>query len=121
MLWDGFDNSTPKQAFLTKNYDENARRADRDPRGIFYIATYVSAPPDAGLVEPLCSSSFSLLTVDCTLAEMEGSDTGATLGVLSLGRRTHTDITTLGSAPSPTQHDVLHGFCKNLLNPKDRL
>jgi dynein light intermediate chain 1, cytosolic len=30
-----FNNPTPEQAFLAKNYDENARRADRDPCSIF--------------------------------------------------------------------------------------
>ncbi|KAF8258590.1 hypothetical protein EI94DRAFT_1774165 [Lactarius quietus] len=74
------NNPTPEQAFLSKNYDENARRADRDPRGIFRTPNDASAPPTAGLVGPLGSSSFSLPTVERALAEMEGSSGGATLG-----------------------------------------
>ena len=66
------NNPTPEQAFLTKNYDENARRADRDPRGIFRTPTDASAAPAAGLVGPLGASSFSLPTVERALAEMEG-------------------------------------------------
>jgi len=82
------NNPTPEQAFLAKNYDENARRADRDPRGIFLTPTDASAAPPTGLVGPLGSSSFSLPTVERAMAEMEGSGgTGASLGGLSLGRR----------------------------------
>ncbi|KAF8261673.1 dynein 1 light intermediate chain [Lactarius quietus] len=112
------NNPTPEQAFLSKNYDENARRADRDPRGIFRTPNDASAPPTAGLVGPLGSSSFSLPTVERALAEMEGSSGGATLG---LGRRSGAPTSPiLGSAPSPTQHEVLQNFFKSLLNPKDR-
>ena len=109
------NNPTPEQAFLAKNYDENARRADRDPRGIFRTPTDASAAPAAGLVGPLGASSFSLPTVERALAEMEGG----------LGRRAGAGAPTstspvLGSAPSPTQHEVLQNFFKSLLNPKDR-
>ncbi|KAN0140383.1 hypothetical protein V8E53_001592 [Lactarius tabidus] len=94
------------------------RRADRDPRGIFRTPTDASAAPAAGLVGPLGSSSFSLPTVERALAEMEGSS-GATLG--GLGRRAGAPTSPiLGSAPSPTQHEVLQNFFKSLLNPKDR-
>jgi len=56
------------------------------------------------------------------MAEMEGSSgTGASLGGLSLGRRAGAPTSPiLGSAPSPTQHEVLQNFFKSLLNPKDR-
>jgi len=54
-----FNNPTPEQAFLAKNYDENARRADRDTRGIFRSPVDPSAPPAAGLVGPLGSSSLA--------------------------------------------------------------
>jgi dynein light intermediate chain 1 len=115
------NNPTPEQAFLAKNYDENARRADRDPRGIFRTPTDASAPPSAGLVGPLGSSSFSLPTVERALAEMEGSGAGASLGGLGLGRRAGAPTSPiLGSAPSPTQHEVLQNFFKSLLNSKDR-
>ena len=67
-----------------------------------------SAPPPAGLVGPLGSSTFSLPGVERALAEMEGGGGG--------GRRA-------GGAPSPTgqtQHEVLQNFFKSLLNTKDR-
>jgi dynein light intermediate chain 1 len=89
---------TSEQDFLVKNYDEKARRANRDPRGIFRTPTDVSAAPAAGLVGPLDASSFSLLTV-----EHAGAPASSTLG----------------NAPSPTQHEVLQNFFKSLLNPKD--
>ena len=80
-----------------------------------------SAPPAAGLVGPLGSSSFSLPTVERALAEMEGASSGTTLG---LGRRTGAPTSPIiGSAPSPTgqtQHEVLQNFFKSLLNTKDR-
>ncbi|KAH9036025.1 dynein light intermediate chain-domain-containing protein [Lactarius deliciosus] len=118
------NNPTPEQAFLAKNYDENARRADRDPRGIFRTPTDASAPPAAGLVGPLGSSSFSLPTVERALAEMEGSSAGTSLGGLGLGKRAGAPTSPiLGSAPSPTgqtQHEVLQNFFKSLLNTKDR-
>lgn len=111
------NNPTPEQAFLAKNYDENARRADRDPRGIFRTPTDASAPA-AGLVGPLGSSSFSLPTVERALAEMEGNTVGG------LGKRAGAPTSPiLGSAPSPTgqtQHEVLQNFFKSLLNTKDR-
>ncbi|KAH9967043.1 dynein light intermediate chain-domain-containing protein [Lactifluus volemus] len=112
------NNPTPEQAFLAKNYDENARRADRDPRGIFRSPVDPSAPPAAGLVGPLGSSSFSLPTVERALAEMEGgggSGGGSGAATLSagvgLGRRSGAPTSPImGSAPSPTgqtQHEVL--------------
>jgi len=116
-----FNNPTPEQAFLAKNYDENARRTDRDPRGAFRSPVEASAPPAAGLVGPLGSSSFSLPTVERALAEMEGIGTGTTLGVGKRGGGPSSPI--IGSAPSPTgqtQHEVLQNFFKSLLNTKDR-
>jgi len=116
-----FNNPTPEQAFLSKNYDENARRADRDPRGMFRSPVDATAPPAAGLVGPLGSSSFSLPAVERALAEMEGGSSSTTLGV---GRRAGAPTSPMvGSAPSPTgqtQHEVLQNFFKSLLNTKDR-
>ncbi|KAI0252051.1 hypothetical protein BJV78DRAFT_1361192 [Lactifluus subvellereus] len=106
-----------KQTFLAKNYDENARRADRDPRGIFRSPADPSAPPAAGLVGPLGSSSFSVPMVERALAEMESGGSGAT--TLNVG----TGLGKRGGAPSPTgqtQHEVLQNFFKSLLNTKDR-
>ena len=81
-----------------------------------------TAPPAAGLVGPLGSSSFSLPAVGRALAEMEGGgSSGTTLGV---GRRAGAPTSPMvGSAPSPTgqtQHEVLQNFFKNLLNAKVR-
>ena len=45
-------NLTPEQAILEKNHDDNARRADRDPHGIFRTPTDAFAPPAASLVGP---------------------------------------------------------------------
>lgn len=78
---------------------------DRDSRGVFRIPTDVSAPPAAGLVGPLGSSSFYMPTVKCAQAGMEGGSMGATLGRL---RREGTSMSpSLGGAPSPMQHEVL--------------
>ncbi|KAH8094829.1 dynein light intermediate chain-domain-containing protein [Cristinia sonorae] len=63
-----FNNPTPEQVFLAKNYDENSRRADRDPRGAFRNPTENSA---AGIVGPMGSSSFSLPNVEKALSNME--------------------------------------------------
>ena len=89
---------TPDQAFLAENYDENARRADR---GIFPTTTYAFAPTAGGLVGPLGSSSFSPEMVELAFVEMEGSDTCANLGSLSLGGRAGAaTFPILGSVPS---------------------
>ena len=108
------NNPTPEQAFLAKNYDENARHADHDPRGIFLTPTVASAPPAARLVGALGLSSFSLPTAKRVLAEMEGRSMGG------LRRGGAPTSPSLGSAPSPTQHEVLQDIFKSLLNPKDR-
>ncbi|TCD69233.1 hypothetical protein EIP91_008336 [Steccherinum ochraceum] len=63
-----FNNPTPEQVFLAKNYDENARRTDRDPRGAFKNPVETSA---AGIVGPMGSSSFNLPNVEKALTDME--------------------------------------------------
>ncbi|KAF8256827.1 hypothetical protein EI94DRAFT_1836480 [Lactarius quietus] len=93
---------TPEQGFLAKKYDENARQAYRNPRGIFHTPNDASAPPAAGLVGPLGSSPFSLPTVERALREMEGSCAGATVGLGAM------------------QHEVSKNRFKSLPNPKDR-
>ncbi|KAN0140377.1 hypothetical protein V8E53_001586 [Lactarius tabidus] len=108
---------TPEQAFLAKNYDENPRRADRDPHGIFRTPTDASAAPAAGLVGPLCSSSFSFPTVERALVET-GEAVAPRFGVLGRGASAPTSPIP-GSMPNPTQHEVLENFFKRLLNPKD--
>ncbi|KAG5340423.1 hypothetical protein C0989_001663 [Termitomyces sp. Mn162] len=65
-----FNNPTPEQAFLAKNYDENAKKPDRDPRGAFRNPTDLTSA-SAGVVGPLGSSSFDLPTVERALTEME--------------------------------------------------
>lgn len=131
---------TPEQAFLAKNYDENSRRTDKDPRGIFRNPAESSG---AGIVGPLGSSSFTLPTVERALTEMEGglnfsssllgtkrSAAAATAaGVRPLaasvgpGARPPGSPTIPGS-PSPTagqsQHEVLQNFFQSLLSSKDR-
>jgi dynein light intermediate chain 1 len=72
-----FNNPTPEQAFLAKNYDENSKKTDRDPRGAFRNPQDF-AGASAGIVGPLGSSSFSLPNVERALSEMES-------GVVSSG------------------------------------
>ncbi|KAF8165637.1 dynein 1 light intermediate chain [Crassisporium funariophilum] len=65
-----FNNPTPEQAFLAKNYDENSKKSDRDPRGAFRNpADFAGAA--AGIVGPLGSSSFNLPNVEKALSDME--------------------------------------------------
>ncbi|GJE84573.1 dynein 1 light intermediate chain [Phanerochaete sordida] len=73
-----FNNPTPEQVFLAKNYDENSKKADRDPRASFRNPT---ENPSAGIVGPMGSSSFNLPNVERALTEMEGAHKAP--GVLS--------------------------------------
>lgn len=133
------NNPTPEQAFLAKNYDENAKKPDRDPRGAFRNpADFNSA---AGIVGPLGSSSFSMPNVERALTELENgvgisSGSGASPeGARRVGRtsggRTSTGGPVARSPTSPTmnsgsppggqtQHEVLQNFFLSLLNTKDR-
>ena len=86
---------------------------------LFITAHPPKRPCSAGFIGPL-DSSFSLPTVEVkgTLAEMEGSSTGAThRGPRQGGAPTSPN---LGSAQSPTQHEVLQNCFKCLWNSKDR-
>lgn len=65
-----FNNPIPEQAFLAKNYDENAKKPDRDPRGAFRNPADIGGAA-AGIVGPLGSSTFSLPNVERALSEME--------------------------------------------------
>ncbi|CAL1700498.1 unnamed protein product [Somion occarium] len=145
-----FNNPTPEQIFLAKNYDENARRADRDPRGAFRNPT---ENPAAGIVGPMGSSSFNLPNVERALTEMEGGVNVGGSGSLNVsvngetarkssGRtsartptaslavphpgsgsgRSPVTSPTLASSPSSgqTQHEVLQNFFQSLLSSKDR-
>ncbi|KAI0776200.1 dynein light intermediate chain [Trametes elegans] len=62
------NNPTPEQIFLAKNYDENAKKPDRDPRGAFRNPNETAS---AGIVGPMGSSSFNLPNVERALTEME--------------------------------------------------
>ncbi|KAJ3516133.1 hypothetical protein NLJ89_g1310 [Agrocybe chaxingu] len=105
-----FNNPTPEQAFLAKNYDENAKKSDRDPRGAFRNPQdYAGA--SAGIVGPLGSSSFNLPNVERAMSEMEsGASAPTSLGVPGgrLGARpTSTSnrpagLSALGTTTSPT-------------------
>ncbi|KAI0686003.1 DLIC-domain-containing protein [Cytidiella melzeri] len=142
-----FNNPTPEQVFLAKNYDENSKKPDRDPRGAFRNPT---DNPAAGVVGPMGSSSFNLPNVERALTEMEGgpSPLGLSVGgdnARKLPSRAAARASTSGlpapplgsSTPrtglaSPTsnstpstgteqvRHDVLQSFFQSLLVPKDR-
>ncbi|KZP20124.1 hypothetical protein FIBSPDRAFT_542861 [Athelia psychrophila] len=78
-------NPTPEQAFLAKNYDENSKKPNQDPRNAFKDPMANAA---AGLVGPLESSSFNLPSVDRALTEMEAGvapASGANLGASVTG------------------------------------
>jgi len=144
-----FNNPTPEQTFLAKNYDENTKKPDRDPRGAFRNPADLTAAA-AGIVGPLGSSSFSLPNVERALTEMEsgmGSGTGmapvdssrrlprnagvptsrppglAAVGTAAAAGRPPGSPILTGS-PSPTsgqtQHEVLQNFFQSLLSSKDR-
>ncbi|KAG1782850.1 dynein light intermediate chain-domain-containing protein [Suillus placidus] len=136
-----FNAPMAEQAFLTKHYDENAKKPDRDPRGAFRNPTDTAA---AGIVGPLGSSSFNLPNVERALSEMEAGmgmasslNTSTTAdGARRVSQRTTTgaNVTThvgrppssptIGTSPSPpggqTQHEVLHNFFQSLLSSRDR-
>lgn len=81
-----FNNPVPEQAFLAKNYDENSKKSDRDPRGAFRNpAEFAGA--SAGIVGPLGSSSFNLPNVERALSEME-SGSGVTSTTANEGTTT---------------------------------
>lgn len=63
----------PEQTFLLKHYDENSKKADRDPRASFRNPTDLTTGAPAGIVGPLGSSSFSMPNVERVLNEMESS------------------------------------------------
>ena len=140
-----FNNPVPEQAFLAKNYDENSKKSDRDPRGAFRNPTDF-AGASAGIVGPLGSSSFNLPNVERALSEMESgigpANTSAIEGTRRLGggRSGTTGLSPLGTSSSPTnvgsvrspgspsastgtpgatgqsQHEVLQNFFQSLLS-----
>ncbi|KAI0340892.1 hypothetical protein BDW22DRAFT_1359733 [Trametopsis cervina] len=143
-----FNNPTPEQVFLAKNYDENSKKPDRDPRGAFRNPT---DNPAAGVVGPMGSSSFNLPNVERALTEMESgpSPLGSSVGpetsrklqnrptarsstpgmpppslANSTTRANGLNSPPMNSGPSPgteqVRHDVLQSFFQSLLVPKDR-
>ncbi|KAI0044606.1 hypothetical protein FA95DRAFT_245456 [Auriscalpium vulgare] len=126
-----FNNPVPEQQFLAKNYDENARRTDKDPRGIFRTPAENAT---AGLVGPLGSSSFALPNVERALSEMEGgagkrapaprSPTVSGVGVGPASAGAGPASPTAGGispgAGGQTQHEVLQDFFRKLLTSNDR-
>ncbi|KAH9850830.1 DLIC-domain-containing protein [Lenzites betulinus] len=75
------NNPTPEQVFLAKNYDENAKKPDRDPRGAFRNPNETAS---AGIVGPMGSSSFNLPNVERALTEMESVAAAAGVNPLSM-------------------------------------
>ncbi|OSD04587.1 DLIC-domain-containing protein [Trametes coccinea BRFM310] len=75
------NNPTPEQIFLAKNYDENAKKPDRDPRGAFRNPNETAA---AGIVGPMGSSSFNLPNVERALTEMESVAGAAAVNALNV-------------------------------------
>ncbi|KAG7097328.1 hypothetical protein E1B28_004687 [Marasmius oreades] len=126
-----FNSPVPEQQFLAKNYDENSKKADRDPRGAFRNPADLENA--AGVVGPLGSSSFNLPNVERVLSEMESGVGGAGLGDSRKGGRPPANVKTttrppssptqVPQSPSPTgqtQHEVLQNFFQSLLSNKDR-
>ncbi|KAF5363392.1 hypothetical protein D9756_000241 [Leucocoprinus leucothites] len=68
------NNPMPEQTFLLKHYDENSKKADRDPRASFRNPTDLTTGAPTGIVGPLGSSSFSMPNVERVLNEMENSN-----------------------------------------------
>lgn len=63
----------PEQTFLLKHYDDNSKKADRDPRASFRNPTDLTTGAPVGIVGPLGSSSFSMPHVERVLNDMENS------------------------------------------------
>ncbi|KZT42981.1 hypothetical protein SISSUDRAFT_979151 [Sistotremastrum suecicum HHB10207 ss-3] len=137
----------PEQNFLSKNWDENSKKPDRDPRTSFRnLQDNMGTATHAGIVGPLGSSSFSLPTVERALSEMEGgSSLSADARRVPNARRVRvSDVPSrpllspspmtgssrppaspglsspLGSATGQTQHEVLQTFFQSLLTSNNR-
>lgn len=140
-----FNEPMPEQAFLAKNYDENAKKGDRDPRAAFRPQNELPGHIAAGIVGPMGPSSFNLPNVERALTEMEGglvmSGTGGdrkharrdgssrtasalpgALGQSNSGRPPLGSSTLGGSSPpaGQSQHEVLQNFFQSLLSSRDR-
>ncbi|KAJ3551885.1 hypothetical protein NM688_g4453 [Phlebia brevispora] len=140
-----FNSPMAEQTFLAKNYDENSKKPDRDPRGAFKNPVETTA---AGVVGPMGSSSFNLPNVERALTEMESGVGGPAALNMSVSGETARKLTSRGTgrsstsslsvptvaggavrtqgasptlppSPSPTgqtQHEVLQNFFASLLS-----
>lgn len=134
---------------MAKNYDENAKKPDRDPRNQFKNPIENTT---AGVVGPMGTSAFNLPHVERALTDMEGSVVANPLNMSTSGATKPTRTTRpvvpsgpgaasaanpraalgqstgtspqLAATPSPTggqtQHEVLQNFFQSLLSSKDR-
>ncbi|THH12266.1 hypothetical protein EW145_g110 [Phellinidium pouzarii] len=82
-----FNEPMPEQAFLARNYDENAKKGDRDPRAAFKNQNEMPGQIASGIVGPMGSISFSLPNVERALTEMEGGFPATTTGDRKVVRR----------------------------------
>ncbi|EKM79910.1 hypothetical protein AGABI1DRAFT_119961 [Agaricus bisporus var. burnettii JB137-S8] len=143
------NNPMPEQTFLMKHYDENSKKADRDPRASFRNPTDLTTGAPVGIVGPLGSSSFSMPNVERVLNDMENSTiaasnstnqaaearkfpnrpTGRPGGIAGLNASTNatpsartptSPPTTSPTGGQPSQHEVLQHFFQSLLSSKDR-
>jgi dynein light intermediate chain 1 len=89
----------PEQTFLAKNYDENSKKGDRDPRGAFRNPTDFAGA--AGIVGPLGSSSFNLPHVERALTEMEAGIGGPGVSALDASTARRLAVRTSGAAGRP--------------------
>jgi dynein light intermediate chain 1 len=131
-----------------KHYDENSKKADRDPRASFRNPADLTTGAPVGIVGPLGSSSFSMPHVERVLNDMENSTitasnsanqaaevrkypnrpAGRPGGIAGLNASTNgqpsTRTPTSPAATSPggpqNQHEVLQHFFQSLLSSKDR-
>ncbi|KAH8118671.1 dynein light intermediate chain-domain-containing protein [Phellopilus nigrolimitatus] len=140
-----FNEPMPEQTFLSKNYEENAKKGDRDPRAAFRNQNELPGQIAAGIVGPMGSSSFNLPNVERALTEMEGGFSASTAGErkpprrdvparatstlagAGLGQSTASrpglGASALAGAPSPvasgqSQHEVLQNFFQSLLSSR---
>jgi dynein light intermediate chain 1 len=131
-----------------KHYDENSKKADRDPRASFRNPADLTTGAPVGIVGPLGSSSFSMPHVERVLNDMENSTitasnsvnqaaearkhsnrpAGRPSGIAGLNASTNRPpparAPTSPSATSPggpqNQHEVLQHFFQSLLSSRDR-
>jgi len=132
----------PEQTFLKEHWDENAKRADKDPRNTFRDPNDPQGLGGAsGVVGPMGSISFQMPTVERVLGTMETDIGGTADARKSLPPRRDTNLrgnsglgisTNTRSPASPTfgspsttasgavQHETLQNFFQSLLQTNNR-